>query len=85
MVGGGTKDSFLCQMTANAANVPVVAGPIEATAAGNVAVQLIANGEISDVWEARKIIADSFDVVRYEVNENDAWEEAYPRFTKIVL
>ena len=84
MVGGGTKDTFLCQMTADAANVPVVAGPIEATAAGNVAVQLIANGQISDIWEARKIIADSFDVVRYNVNDNTVWEKAYPEFLKVL-
>ena len=84
MVGGGTKDTFLCQMTADAANVPVVAGPIEATAVGNVAVQLMANGQIKDVWEARRIIADSFNVVEYQVNDNKAWEEAYPDFLKIV-
>jgi len=84
MIGGGTKDTFLCQMAANAANVPVVAGPIEGTAAGNVAVQLIANGEISDIWEARKIIAKSFDVVKYEVVDNDVWEKAYPDFVKVV-
>ena len=60
MVGGGTKDGFLCQMTADATSTPVIAGPIEATAAGNVAVQLMANGVISDIWEARKIIKDSF-------------------------
>ena len=84
MVGGGTKDTFLCQMTADAANVPVVAGPIEATAAGNVAVQLMANGAISDIWEARKIIADSFEVVEYSVNDNASWENAYPEFVKIL-
>lgn len=84
MVGGGTKDTFLCQMTADAANVPVIAGPIEATAAGNVAVQLMANGVISDIWEARKIIKDSFDVTEYSVQDHDAWEEAYPKFVEIV-
>lgn len=84
MVGGGTKDTFLCQMTANAANVPVIAGPIEGTAAGNIAVQLIANGAIEDIWQARKIIAKSFDVVKYEVNDNEAWENAFDDFKKIV-
>lgn len=84
MVGGGTKDTFLCQMTANAANVPVIAGPIEGTAAGNIAVQLIANGAISDIWEARKIIAKSFDVVRYEVEDNKSWEDAFESFKKVL-
>lgn len=85
MVGGGTKDTFLCQMTADAADVPVIAGPIEGTAAGNVAVQLMAAGQISDIWEARKIIADSFDVTRYDVKNHDVWEAAYPDFVKILI
>ncbi len=83
MVGGGTKDSFLCQMAASAAGVPVVAGPIEGTAAGNVAVQFIANGLIKDIWEARKIIADSFDVVEYKPCD-DSWNDEYERFVSIL-
>ena len=70
MVGGGTKDGFLCQMTADATNVPVIAGPIEATAAGNIAVQLIAAGEIKDLSEAREIIADSFSVQEFTPKDN---------------
>lgn len=83
MVGGGTKDGFLCQMTADATKVPVIAGPIEATAAGNVAVQLIAAGEIKDLKEARKIIADSFDVVHYEPCDN-GFDAAYERYVKLL-
>ena len=83
MVGGGTKDGFLCQMTSDATGVPVVAGPIEATAAGNVAVQLIAAGEIKDLAEARKIIADSFAVVKYEPKDS-GFAEAYERFLGIL-
>lgn len=83
MVGGGTKDGFLCQMTSDATGVPVVAGPIEATAAGNVAVQLIASGEIKDLAEARKIIADSFAVVKYEPKDS-GFAEAYERFLGIL-
>jgi len=83
MVGGGTKDGFLCQMTSDATGVPVIAGPIEATAAGNVAVQLIAAGEIKDLKEARKIIADSFAVVKYEPHDS-GFSEAYDRFTGIL-
>ncbi|MBQ8588389.1 MAG: rhamnulokinase [Clostridia bacterium] len=83
MVGGGTKDGFLCQMTADATGVPVIAGPIEATAAGNVAVQLIAAGEIKDLDEARKIIADSFDVIRYEPKDS-GFDEAYKRYEKLL-
>ena len=49
MVGGGTKDGFLCQLTADATGTPVIAGPIEATAMGNIAVQIIAAGAIKDL------------------------------------
>ncbi len=76
MVGGGTQANLLCQMTADATGTPVIAGPIEATAAGNVAVQLIAAGEIKDLKEARKIIADSFEVKRYEPSA-DGFQKAY--------
>ncbi len=83
MVGGGTKDGFLCQMTSDATGVPVIAGPIEATAAGNVAIQLIAAGEIKDLKEARKIIADSFAVVHYEPKDS-GFGEAYGRFLEVL-
>lgn len=83
MVGGGTKDSFLCAMTADFSGTEVIAGPIEATAAGNIAVQLISLGEISNLKEARKIIADSFDVTHYTPSGKDV-SDAYERFLKIV-
>ena len=56
LLGGGTKDTFLCQMTADALGFPVVAGPTEATALGNIMLQLIALGAIKDVAEGRKLI-----------------------------
>ncbi len=80
IVGGGTKDPLLCQMAANACNVTVYAGPIEATALGNIAVQLIAIGEIKDLKEARKIIKNSFDTKQYEPKDVDAWQKAYEQF-----
>ena len=83
MVGGGTKDGFLCQMTADATNVPVIAGPIEATAAGNIAVQLIAAGEIKDLKEAREIIADSFSVQEFTPFDK-TFVEYYDTFCKIL-
>ena len=83
MVGGGTKDGFLCQMTADATNVPVIAGPIEATAAGNIAVQLIAAGEIKDLKEAREIIADSFSVQEFTPSDK-TFDEYYEDFCKIL-
>lgn len=83
MVGGGTKDGFLCQMTADATNVPVIAGPIEATAAGNIAVQLIAAGEIKDLSEAREIIADSFSVQEFDPQDK-SFDEYYEAFCKLL-
>lgn len=83
MVGGGTKDGFLCQMTADATNVPVIAGPIEATAAGNIAVQLIAAGEIKDLAEAREIIADSFSVQEF-TPQDKSFDQHYEDFCKLL-
>ncbi len=84
MVGGGTKDKFLCQLTADACSLPVAAGPIEATALGNAAVQLMALGEIKDIGEARRVIAASFELLRYKPSGNDGWDKAYDRFTQLI-
>ena len=77
VVGGGTKDGFLCGMTADSCGVPVVAGPTEATVLGNVAVQLMAQGEIPDVRAARRIIAESTALKRYAPTDRAAWDAAY--------
>ncbi|MBQ8731404.1 MAG: rhamnulokinase [Oscillospiraceae bacterium] len=84
MVGGGTKDNFLCQLAATACNIPVVAGPIEATALGNIAVQLMALGEIPDLWEARKVISNSFDPITYAPADRAGWDEAFERFKAVI-
>lgn len=84
MVGGGTKDNLLCRMAASATNRPVVAGPIEATALGNVTVQLLAQGELPDIKAARKMIADSVAPVHYAPESPEDWEAAYPAFRKII-
>lgn len=85
MVGGGTKDNLLCRMAAASTGCRVVAGPIEATALGNIAVQLMAQGEIGDVWEARRIISNSFEPVEYLPEDVPAWEAAYERFRRYIL
>lgn len=84
MVGGGTRDNFLCQMTANSTGCKVIAGPAEATALGNAAVQLIALGFISGLPSARKIIASSCSPATYTPTETKAWEKAYHIFSKII-
>ena len=80
IVGGGTKDGLLSQFTANATGRQVVTGPIEATAMGNVAVQLISAGEIKDLQEARQVISQSFDTISYDPKEKAAWSEAAEKY-----
>ena len=65
VIGGGMQNKRLCQLTANAINRPVAAGPIEATAIGNIIVQAIADAEITDINAGRKIIRDSFPLEIY--------------------
>lgn len=84
MVGGGTKDNLLCRMTAASTGCRIVAGPIEATALGNIAVQLMAMGDIADVKEARRVIRNSFDPVEYEPVDTAQWDAAYDRFCSVV-
>lgn len=81
VVGGGTKDRFLSQMTADASGIPVAAGPEEATAIGNLMMQAIASGEVADLAQAREIISASFDLKRYEPSpDRNLWDDAYGRY-----
>ena len=84
VMGGGTKDKLLLQMTAQSCNVNVYGGPIEATALGNIAVQLMSSGAISDIKEARKIIAQGENLKLYTPNDRDDWEKAYETFKQII-
>lgn len=83
IVGGGAQNQTLCQFTADATRTPVIAGPIEATAIGNIVVQAIASGSIKSISEAREVVRRSFDVVTYEPQKSLHWAEAYARFLKI--
>ena len=84
VMGGGTKDKLLLQMTAQSCNVNVYGGPIEATALGNIAVQLMSSGAISDIKEARKIIAQGENLKLYAPADRDEWEKAYEAFKEII-
>lgn len=84
VIGGGTKDTLLCQMTANSCDRKVMAGPIEATVLGNIVVQLLATGEIESIAKAREIVARSEGVKEYLPKDVKEWEQAYIRFLKIV-
>jgi rhamnulokinase len=83
IVGGGTKNRLLSQLTADATGRPVVAGPIEATAIGNLLAQAIALGEIASWEEARQVVRQSFDVETFEPKPSAAWQDAYERFGKL--
>lgn len=83
VVGGGSRNRLLCQFTADACGIPVTAGPVEATAIGNAALQAVAIGDLSSLEEARQIIRRSFDVETYEPKDRAAWDAAYERFLAI--
>lgn len=84
VVGGGTKDKFLSQMTADACGIPVCAGPEEATAIGNLMMQAIAAGEVADLAQAREIVSASFELKNYEpTSERAAWDEAFGKFCEL--
>ncbi len=84
VIGGGTKDGLLCQMTANSCDRTVKAGPIEATVMGNVAVQLMSDGSVKNIGQARKIVAESSELKTFEPKDTDKWAEAYKDFLKII-
>jgi rhamnulokinase len=75
VVGGGVQNRLLCQMIADATNRPVVAGPVEATAIGNLLVQLVARGGRVDLRQVRQIVRDSFELVHYEPRNAARWAE----------
>ena len=84
VVGGGSQNRLLCQLTADAAGRPVIAGPVEATAIGNAVVQAMALGHLGSLAEAREVIQYSFELITYEPRPAAAWEEAYARFVKLL-
>lgn len=83
VIGGGTKDGLLCQMTANSCDRTVKAGPIEATVMGNLAVQLMSGGSIENIGQARKIVAASSELKTFEPQNTEEWSKAYEKFLKI--
>ncbi len=83
IVGGGVNNKMLNQMAANALNRPVIAGPAEATAIGNLMVQVKAAGEVNSLDDMRQVIRDSFDVESYGPHDADAWAEQFERYKRI--
>ncbi len=84
IVGGGTQNELLNQMTADACARPVIAGPVEATAIGNMLVTAISLGDIKNLEEGRAVVKQSFDVKRYEPRNTAEWNDAYGRYRQVL-
>jgi rhamnulokinase len=83
LVGGGARNALLCQLTADACRLPVVAGPVEATALGNILIQARADGVVADLAHLRRIVRSSQPLIRYEpANSTDAWDDAAYRIKR---
>lgn len=80
IVGGGSQNGLLNQFTADACNRPVLAGPVEATAIGNVLVQALGAGVLGSLAGAREVVRRSFEVRTFAPRQPDAWHEPYERF-----
>jgi rhamnulokinase len=83
IVGGGTQNELLTQMAADACGRTVIAGPVEATAVGNILVQAMATGDVKSIADLRAIVRNSFDVKRYDPRETSKWDQAYERFKQL--
>lgn len=84
IVGGGCRNTMLSQYTANVLNRTVTAGPVEATAIGNIMAQLIALKEVADLNEAREVVKRSFPTEEYYPENAGTWDEAYGKYKEII-
>lgn len=80
ILGGGSKSSLMCQFTSNVTGLPVTAGPVEATALGNMIVQLTAQKQISGIEEGRRLIKDSCETFEYIPQDIETWSIKYQKF-----
>jgi rhamnulokinase len=85
IIGGGANNELLCQYSANALGVPVIAGPTEATAIGNILIQAKAMDAVSSLQEIRAMVGNSFDTKTFLPQDAQLWELQLQRFRKIVL
>ncbi len=83
IVGGGVRNSLLCQLTADATGIEVIAGPIEATAVGNIGIQAYAFGQVSSPEEIRSLVRRSFKLTRYKPCGTEKWESEYKHYLEI--
>jgi rhamnulokinase len=85
VVGGGSQNILLCQYTADACGIPVIAGPVEATAMGNILLQAMAMGRLAGAAEIREVVRRSAELTTYEpAASRDAWAEAAAKLEKLL-
>ena len=84
VVGGGSRNALLNQMTADTSGLRVLAGPSEATALGNVVAQMIARGDLASLAEGRALIRDSFEIGEFTPRDTAAWDAKAVRFEKLL-
>jgi rhamnulokinase len=84
IIGGGSLNAYLNQFTANSCGIKVLAGPQEGTALGNIMVQAKSAGEVKDLWEMRRVIANSLELKEFTPTDKAVWDEAYSRFLEIL-
>ncbi|MEG1839484.1 MAG: FGGY-family carbohydrate kinase, partial [Bacteroidaceae bacterium] len=82
VIGGGSKNDLLNAFTANALGLPVVAGPSEATAIGNIMLQAKASGDVADLRKMREVIRNSMTTLTFLPDKHDGWDEAYSLYLK---
>lgn len=83
IIGGGSLNSYLNQFTANSTGVEVLAGPQEGTAIGNIMMQAKACGVVENIWEMRKIIANSIQMKRFVPQDKEIWDDAFKRYLDV--
>lgn len=83
IIGGGSKNEYLDQFTANSTGVTVLAGPQECTALGNIMIQAKAAGTVKDIFDMRRMIANSVEMKRFEPQNSEEWTAAYDKYLAV--
>jgi rhamnulokinase len=84
IVGGGSRNALLNQFVADSTGRPVIAGPAEATAIGNILVQAMGAGELADLADLRAVVRRSFELTTVEPHPSAEWDRAYERYRRLV-
>jgi rhamnulokinase len=84
IVGGGINNTLLCQMIANATNLPVIAGPADGTATGNLLLQLLALNYVSSFEQGYELLTNSFEHIEYNPHNTSMWDKAFDKFIKMI-